>query len=125
MLRSDAGKFISELIPRYQMMNAEYIDYYFTATDGFNAVSTLDNGGKPYQLNFAGQTDPLVLNIKDGEFLRGTQVLEGRAKTADHQLSMSIDSQTQETQPSMPEDAYILFEAQDMQASFNNGLFVN
>ena len=38
---------------------------------------------------------------------------------------MSIDGQTQETQPSMPEDAYILFEAQDMQASFNNGLFVN
>ena len=68
---------ISELIPRYQIMNAEYIDYYFTATDGFNTVSTLDNGGKSYQLNFAGQTDPLVINIKDGEFLRGTQVLEG------------------------------------------------
>jgi len=125
MLRSDDGKYISELIPRYQIMNAEYIDYYFTATDGFNAVSTLDHGGKPYQLTFAGQTEPLVLNITDGEYLRGTEFLEGRGKTADHKLSMSIDGEVLETQPSMPEDAYILFEAHDMQASFNNGLFVN
>lgn len=124
MLRSDADKFISELILRYQILNAEYIDYYFTATDGFNTVSTLDNGGKPYRLGFVHQTEPLILNFTDGQILRGNQLLEGRGKTDNHALGMSLDGQVLETQPSMPEDAYILFEAYDID-NFLNGVFVN
>lgn len=124
MLRSDVNKYVSEMIKRYQIANAEYIDYYFTASDGSNVVSTLDNGAEPYRMHFK-QPKALELNITDGQFIRGTQIVEGRSQSTGQALSMTLDGQPVTTQPAMPEDAYILFQAYDMQASFNNGLFIN
>jgi hypothetical protein len=125
MLDSGEGKYKSETIAKYDFLNAEFLDYYVTATDGFQTVSTLDNGGTPFRLTFARSSEPLSLNIEHGEFIRGSKVVEGLGQAHGNVLSLSVDGQPLVTQPSMQDDAYIRFEAHDMQASFKNGLFIN
>ncbi|MCA0754738.1 lamin tail domain-containing protein [Paenibacillus sp. N4] len=123
---NDPDLYISDPVIKETFLHAAYIDYYFTATDGFQTASTLDGGKEPYRLEYAkNEQGPLWFNNPEGSFLSGTQVIQGNAETPGSALSLKLDGQAVSVQPTMPEDAYILFEADDMQVSFKNGLFVN
>lgn len=53
MLRAGAEAYVSDIVKSYNLLNAEYVDYYFTASDGTNTVSTVETEGRPYRLQFS------------------------------------------------------------------------
>ncbi|MFK7696813.1 lamin tail domain-containing protein [Paenibacillus sp. HJGM_3] len=114
------------VVPRYDLIYADYMDYYLTASDGFQSVSTLDNGGVAKRLTFERQTEPLALNVEANAYIRGSQVLEGISKTAGSAMTLSIDGQPLDAQSSLPHDAYLQFDAHDIEGpGYKNGLFIN
>ncbi|QYR21503.1 lamin tail domain-containing protein [Paenibacillus sp. sptzw28] len=124
---SEANLYRSETVLQQNFLLANYVDYYFVASDGFQSRSTLDdNGGVPYRLNFIQDKRPLALNVQEGEYIRGTRIIQANSAAAGNSVQLSVDGLALESQPTLPGDGYILFEADDMQSgSFKNGLLVN
>ncbi|WP_218103023.1 metallophosphoesterase [Paenibacillus allorhizosphaerae] len=127
MTSAGGGLYRSPSLKSQYFLLAEHVDYYFEASDGIQKRSSLDDtAGVPYRMYFAKpQYGPVYMNIQDGTYIRGTKVIEGNSLAGGNQLQLSIDGTAVPAQVTMPGNAYILFEADDMQDSFKNGLLIN
>ncbi|MBB3114566.1 hypothetical protein FHS18_006687 [Paenibacillus phyllosphaerae] len=121
MKRTAAGSnlFLSAEVNKALLLGAEQVNYYFEATDGQNIVRSND-----YSLTFEDQ-GPLWVEFADGGILSGTAFIYGNTATAGETLNLSVDGAQLETKAAMHLTPTITYRADDMQASFKNGLFVN
>lgn len=127
MSRTSDHVYKSEDVLAQHFLNAEAVDYYFEATDGFQTASSLSgNGGQPYQLKYeTSEQAPLQINLQNGEIISGKKRVSGASQDPAAALTLEMDGLPLSTSKTMQSDAFLLLEVNDMQASFKNGLYIN
>lgn len=119
--KADSNTFVSNEVLSYHFLGAEGIEYYFTASDGFQTATS-----ETYRLQYElPPLPPLSLNAADNDFLSGERQIVGISADASSEMTLKLDETALTSSKSMPSDAYLLLEVNDMQSSFKNGLFIN
>ncbi|SDM28431.1 lamin tail domain-containing protein [Sediminibacillus halophilus] len=107
-----------------EIIAKEYVEYYFTASDGTNqttsdthriqVTSTLDNSS-------------LRLNVQDGDVLNGEKVIKATSREDDPEaLRLLIDDKEagEETTRAVEHPAYFAFEVSGVNTYFQNGVTI-
>ncbi|WP_147381820.1 S-layer homology domain-containing protein [Paenibacillus nanensis] len=119
--KAGSDTFVSDAVLAQNLLNAEGIDYYFTASDGFQTAAS-----ETYRLQYdLPQREALRLNAADGDILSGDRTIIGISEDAASELTLKLDGTALPSAKSLPDDAYLLLEVNDMQSSFKNGLYIN
>ena len=100
----------------------ETIEYYYEVSDGKNKVKT-----DIYKVKITndGNTDPLRLNVKNGEFLTGEKIVKTTSGTAlPEKVKMFIDDKevTEDTFRALESESYLAFEVSGVNTFFQNGV---
>ncbi|TCN01049.1 S-layer family protein [Paenibacillus sp. BK033] len=107
-----------------KILGAEALDYYIEAADGQNVSRSTDGGGALYSVTFEPKSK-LWLDTAPNSFLKGNARIQGNALDAGRALSLKADGQTLGSGKALNDDAYLTFDADNMEKSFNDGLYVN
>ncbi|WP_233147101.1 S-layer homology domain-containing protein [Paenibacillus selenitireducens] len=103
------------------LIGRDYIEYYFVVSDGTN-----DTQSEPVRVKIVGGPDqsPLRLNAKDGDILHGMFTLKGTAQQAGPDaLQLRVDGQpAQDTFAALENDAYFVFDANNVDYYFKNAI---
>ncbi len=98
------------------------IEYYYEISDGTNKVKT---DIFKIKITNDANTDPLRLNVKNGEFLTSKEIIKATSNTAPPEnVKMYIDDKemTENTFPSLENDSYFAFEVSGVNTFFQNGV---
>ncbi|UUZ92741.1 metallophosphoesterase [Paenibacillus sp. P25] len=120
------GLYEAKTVSQYDLMKTAALEYYFEASDGDNVISTKDkNGGKPYSIVIDhGVVEPLILNVKDGDFLSGTKALLGASSDENEETSLLIDGTKVPTVDKMVRSATFVMEVDGFNKGYKNGVLV-
>ncbi|UFU08028.1 lamin tail domain-containing protein [Ruania halotolerans] len=95
-----------------------WYEYTLTITDGANEVTT-----EAVRVPIAGAvTDPVRLNVTDGEFVSGTTTISAAGETYPPELELSIDDAPVSTEPSLEDAPLFVFEVSQTDFYFRNGV---
>lgn len=107
-----------------KILGAAAIEYFIEATDGQNVSRSTDGGTEPYKVTFEPKSK-LWLDFAPNSFLKGNSRIQGNALDAGRTLSLKVDGQTLASEKALSDNAYLTFNADNMEKSFNDGLYVN
>jgi hypothetical protein len=112
--RSADGRFRHSL-EMMEWFASPTLEYYFSASDGTNAVSTT-----PRTVALAGNEQTPSLNIKHDDVLTGERILIGSATGPTEGMSLAIDgAQASPLEKAIEKTAYFVFEADDIDKGQN------
>lgn len=100
----------------------EYIEYYYEISDGTNKVRT---DIFKVKITNDANTDPLRLNVKNGEFLTGEEIVKATSSTVQpEKVKMFINDKeiTENTFRSLESKSYLAFEVSGVNTFFQNGV---
>ena len=109
-------------IPKADLLGKRYFEYTVTASDGTNETTT-----EKVRIPLDGvNTDPLRLNVKDGEFVRGTVPLSVASDTPGEKLGVCVnDKPLTDTHASLEKAPTFAFETSQTDTFFRNGVLVD
>ncbi|MCM3626798.1 S-layer homology domain-containing protein [Paenibacillus glycanilyticus] len=114
----------STAIAADKMLGAGAIEYFIEAADGQNVARSTDGGTALYKVTFEPKSG-LWLDVAPNSFLKGNARIQGNALEAGRALDLKADSQTLAGEKALSDNAYLTFNADNMEKSFNDGLYVN
>lgn len=118
----------NDMMYHYRLTSADligrkYIEYYFVVSDGTN--ETKSNTAR-VDVTGGFNDEPLRLNVRDKEILKGTHTIKGTSKSGvTDGVSLSLDGQQigdSETTSALEHDAYFVFDAVNVDYYFKNAV---
>ncbi|WP_304272172.1 metallophosphoesterase, partial [Pseudoglutamicibacter cumminsii] len=109
-------------IPQADLVGKRYFEYTVTATDGTNETTT-----EKVRVPLDGvNTDPLRLNVEDGQFVRGTVPISVASDNPGEKLGLCVnDTDLTETHASLEKEPVFAFETSQTDTFFRNGVLVD
>ena len=108
-------------VPQADLFGKRWVEYTVTATDG-SQTSTLGPVRVPLT---DATTDPVRLNLTDGQFVSGQVRVQGTSDAAAGSLALTADgSVLAATTPSLEDGPIFAFEATNTDAFFRNGVLL-
>lgn len=119
LARSSTDSLFRHTIEFVEFIGADSLEYYFTASDGVHqTVSDV------YTVLVAGSDTNPRLNVRDGDIVAGTVTVRGTSTAAAAGgLSLYVDgSAASSVYRSLEREAYFVFDAEGIDASFQNAV---
>ena len=96
----------------------EWLEYTLTVSDGTHRISTVTR-----QVPVAGSsTDPVSLNLTDGQFVSGTTTVRTAGQDYPPALSLDIDGTAVTTEPTLAGEPVFVFDVSQTDFYFRNGV---
>lgn len=100
------------------LMGKAWYEYTVRASDGTNETVT-----EPRRVPVAGAaTDPVRLNVADGDFVGGTATISAAGEAYPPALELSVDGTAVETRASLESEPSFVFEVSQTDFYFRNGV---
>ncbi|WP_229054336.1 lamin tail domain-containing protein [Aeromicrobium sp. Leaf350] len=100
------------------VVGKQWFEYTVTASDGSNVTRT-----ETRRVAVDGaSSDPVRLNVKDGDFVGGTTTISAAGESYPPSLELSIDGSPVETRASLESTPYFVFETSQTDFYFRNGV---
>jgi len=110
----------SHIIYEPELIGKEFVEYYFTASDGTNITKS-----ETYKVDVEGaaQLDGLRLNVDDDEWVAGDKILKATGEEGPSDLSLAIDKEeVTDTFRALETEAYFAFDVRKTNIFFQNGV---
>src|SRR5699024_5257197 len=110
----------SHIIYEPELIGKEFVEYYFTASDGTNITKS-----ETYKVDVEGaaQLDGLRLNVDDDEWVAGDKILKATGEEGPSDLSLAIDKEeVTDTFRALETEAYFAFDVRKTNIFFHNGV---
>ncbi|WP_084552346.1 lamin tail domain-containing protein [Bacillus cihuensis] len=104
------------------LIGKENIEYYFIVSDGANEVKS-----NTYKVKITSDKNPdkLRLNVKNGDFLSGEEIIKGSSSDATQEnVKLFIDESElkEQTYYALEDESYLAFEVSNVNTFFQNGV---
>ncbi|NHI16153.1 metallophosphoesterase [Microbacterium excoecariae] len=117
-LTHDGSDGYAHEIAAADLMGKAWYEYTLTVSDGVHTVTT-----EPRRVAVAGATtDPVRLNVDDGELVGGTHAVSAASDAYPSPLQLTIDGSAVATRPSLESEPMFVFEASQTDFYFRNGV---
>jgi len=114
----DASGSGSYEIPAADLYGKRWFEYRFIASDGTNVTETEFS-----RVSVDGvDASPVRLNVRDGEWVRGTHPLIGATDSLETPVTLSVDGTAVDSSPSLEAEAMFAFEVTNTDTFFRNGV---
>lgn len=119
-LATDGADGYQHRLQSVDLTGKSWYEYYFTATDGHNPVST-----PVTRVALTGvDTAPVRLNVEDDQYLAGLSTLSAAGDAYPSGLTLNVDGTSVATIPQLEGEPQFVFEATAVDTYFKNGVLV-